>query len=269
MADNKKRYYWIKMMKTFFDENGPIDYLMSKPNGSEYVVLYIKLWLTTVNNNNILASNIGDMLIPYDAEKIQRDSKYFSIDTVYTAMRLFEELRLMYVEDNGIYRLSCDYIEVGSYCDSRNRVNKHREEKKEKALQCNANVTQISDNRVVETDNHDDDVRTRIHAQIDYQYLYDTLDVVGSDILHDVVADMIDVYTNIYDHIKIKSGESYPAEHVRARYDTIDVDIMMHIIERLRNANIGTDARAYIRTTTYNATKTIDTQYNADARHGR
>ncbi len=115
----------------------------------------------------------------------------------------------------------------------------------------------------------DDDWRGIIYTRIDYGDMFTMYDVVGRELLDDVVDDMVDVYTTTSDPIHINGRESYPASHVRSRYDTIDADVIRHIVDSLRNANIGTDARAYIRTTTYNATKTIDTQYNADARHGR
>lgn len=115
----------------------------------------------------------------------------------------------------------------------------------------------------------DDEWHTIIHRRIDYDGMCTMLDMIGRELLDDVVDDIVDVYTTSSDPIYINGRESYPAAHVRARYDMIDADIVRYIVGSLRNANIGTDARAYIRTTTYNATKTIDTQYNADARHGR
>lgn len=115
----------------------------------------------------------------------------------------------------------------------------------------------------------DDDCRAIIHTRIGYDGMCTMFDVVGRELLDDIVDDMVDVYTTSSDPIYINSRESYPASHIRARYDTINTDIMQYIVDNLRNANIGTDARAYIRTATYNAIKTIDTQYNADARHGR
>lgn len=115
----------------------------------------------------------------------------------------------------------------------------------------------------------DDDWRNIIHTRILYNQQHTHLDIIGKELLDDIVADIIDVYTTTSDPIYINTRESYNAAHVRAQYDKIDADIVQYIINRLRNANIGTDARAYIRTVTYNATKTIDTQYNSDARHGQ
>lgn len=50
-----------------------IDYLMGQPDGANYVVLYQMLCLKTINTGGRLAFQIGDMIIPYDVEKIQRE----------------------------------------------------------------------------------------------------------------------------------------------------------------------------------------------------
>lgn len=65
-----KRYYWIKLMDNFFDDDGPADFMMGQPSGSDYVVLYQMLCLKTINTDGRLANRIGEMIIPYDVEKI-------------------------------------------------------------------------------------------------------------------------------------------------------------------------------------------------------
>ena len=67
-----KRYYWIKLKDSFMSSDA-IDYLMSQPDGANYVVLYQMLCLKTINTGGCLVSKIGEMLIPYDVEKIQRE----------------------------------------------------------------------------------------------------------------------------------------------------------------------------------------------------
>lgn len=67
-----KRFYWIKLKDSFMSSD-EIDYLMSQPDGANYVVLYQMLCLKTINTGGCLVSQIGEMLIPYDAEKIQRE----------------------------------------------------------------------------------------------------------------------------------------------------------------------------------------------------
>ena len=80
-----KRYYWIKLKDSFMSSD-EIDYLMSQPDGANYVVLYQMLCLKTINTNGCLVSKIGEMLIPYDAEKIQRECKWFPLSTVRLAL---------------------------------------------------------------------------------------------------------------------------------------------------------------------------------------
>ena len=62
-----KRFYWIKLKDSFMSSD-EIDYLMSQPDGANYVVLYQMLCLKTINTGGCLVSQIGEMLIPYDAE---------------------------------------------------------------------------------------------------------------------------------------------------------------------------------------------------------
>lgn len=133
-----KKYYWIKLKTNFFDLP-TIDWIMSQNNGCEYIVLYQMLCLKTANTDGKLVSQIGEMLIPYDIEKIARDTKYFSNDTIRVALELFKSLGLIYVSDDNTMTIS-NYDEmVGSETSSAKRVREWRE--KQKALQCNKNVT--------------------------------------------------------------------------------------------------------------------------------
>lgn len=71
-----KRYYWIKLKDSFMSSD-EIDYLMSQPDGANYVVLYQMLCLKTINTGGCLVSQIGEMLIPYDAEKFNGSANGF------------------------------------------------------------------------------------------------------------------------------------------------------------------------------------------------
>ena len=134
----EKKYYWIKLKTNFFDLP-TIDWIMSQNNGCEYIVLYQMLCLKTANTDGKLVSQIGEMLIPYDIEKIVRDTKYFSTDTVRVALDLFKNLGLIYVSDDNTMTISNYGEMVGSETSSAKRVREWRE--KQKTLQCNKNVT--------------------------------------------------------------------------------------------------------------------------------
>ena len=102
---NKQRYYWIKLTDRFMTSD-TVDFLMEQKDGANYVVLYQMLCLKTVNNDGKLTRQIGELIIPYDEEKIQRDMKWFSIDTIRVAMQLYKKLGLIYEQENGILRIS-------------------------------------------------------------------------------------------------------------------------------------------------------------------
>ena len=79
-----KRYYWIKLKESFMTSD-TIDYFMEQPDGANYVVLYQLLCLKTINTGGRLSRQIGEITIPYDVAKIQRDCKWFSADTIRVA----------------------------------------------------------------------------------------------------------------------------------------------------------------------------------------
>ena len=111
-----KRYYWIKLKDNFMSSDA-IDYLMSQPDGANYVVLYQMLCLKTINTGGCLVSKIGEMLIPYDVEKIQRECKWFSLATVRVALEVYKQIGLVFENPDGTLSIS-DYSEmIGSESD--------------------------------------------------------------------------------------------------------------------------------------------------------
>ena len=111
--EKTKRYYWIKLKTDFFNL-AEIDFLLSQKDGCQYIVLYQMLCLQTANNNGELASRVGEMIIPYDPDKIARDTRYFSKDTVIVAMELFKKLNLIYTDDGICLKIAGFENMVGS-----------------------------------------------------------------------------------------------------------------------------------------------------------
>lgn len=142
-----KRFYWIKLKTDFFEQDA-IDFLLSQTNGSDYIALYIKLCTMTANTNGQLATQIGEILIPYDAQKIARDTKYFSVDTVVVAMELFKKLGLIYESNDNVLQIANYDSMVGSskMDEHTKRLNAERqrrfkENQKQKLLENNVTVT--------------------------------------------------------------------------------------------------------------------------------
>lgn len=102
---DKGRYYWIKLTDRFMTSD-TVDFLMSQKDGANYVVLYQMLCLKTVNNHGVMARRLGEMIVPYDIDKIQRDCKWFTIDTVRIALELYQKLGLVYENKDGVLEIT-------------------------------------------------------------------------------------------------------------------------------------------------------------------
>lgn len=126
-----KRYYWMKLKESFMTSD-TIDYFMSQKDGANYVVLYQMLCLKTINTNGRLSRQIGEMIIPYDVPKIQRDLKYFSADTIRVALELYKSFGLIYEDVDGVLVLTDHDKLVGSETDW---AAKKRRQSMEKAAQ--------------------------------------------------------------------------------------------------------------------------------------
>lgn len=111
-----KRYYWMKLKESFMTSD-TIDYFMSQDGGANYVVLYQMLCLKTINTAGRLSRQIGEIIIPYDIPKIQRDLKWFSTDTIRVALELYKSFGLIYEDVDGVLTLTDHSALVGSETD--------------------------------------------------------------------------------------------------------------------------------------------------------
>lgn len=152
--EKTKRYYWIKLKTDFFNL-AEIDFLLSQKDGCRYIVLYQMLCLQTANNNGELASRVGEMIIPYDPDKIARDTKYFSKDTVIVAMELFKKLNLIYTDDGICLKIAGFENMVGSETSWAKQKREQREKQKLLSGQCPPNSPQEIDEDI-ETDGLND-----------------------------------------------------------------------------------------------------------------
>lgn len=157
-----KRYYWIKLKESFLTSD-TIDYFMGQPGGANYVVLYQMLCLKTLNTHGRLERTIGEVVIPFDVDKIVRDTKYFTADTVRIALRLYKAFGLIYEDVDGTLVLT-DYDNlVGHETDWKAQKAAQRERKRiggsgQKVL------TDCADNavdRTVDMSAQDIDIRDR------------------------------------------------------------------------------------------------------------
>lgn len=128
-----KRKFWLKLTDGFFSSE-TLDFLMSQEGGANYVVLYLMLRMLTASTGGKLIRAVGDMLIPYDTVKIQRDCKYFSADTVRVAESLYRNLGLLYEDANGVLTLAGEHICVQSETDYARQKRMQRKKKADALL---------------------------------------------------------------------------------------------------------------------------------------
>lgn len=214
--ENNKRFYWIKLKINFFSRED-IDFLLSQKNGCEYVVLYQMLCLNTANNDGRLESKIGELLVPYNADKIVRDCKYFDIDTVNVAMTLYRKLGLIYEEENeGVLKISNYDDMVGSETKFAQQKRLYREKKK--LLQCNTDVTESNQ------DNVEDKVKDNVRQEYrDKSIEYRDIDNREKE---SVSASVSDASFNLSDT---------PIGELLNRHEITDIQIQKQIIGYLNN----------------------------------
>lgn len=155
--EKTKRYYWIKLKTDFFNL-AEIDFLLSQKDGCQYIVLYQMLCLQTANNNGKLASRVGEMIIPYDPDKIARD-------TVIVAMELFKKLNLIYTDDGICLKIAGFENMVGSETGWAKQKREQREKQKLLSGQCPPNSQQEIDKELdieIDEDIESDELNDRL-----------------------------------------------------------------------------------------------------------
>lgn len=209
----QKRYYWIKLKTDFFNQE-TIDFLLSQENGCQYIVLYQMLCLNTANNNGEMATRIGEMIVPYDVNKIVRDTKYFNFDTVAVALELFKKLGLIYQEEGQILKIANFDEMVGSEAANANaqRQKRFREREKRKQLGVTESNAKNNANNVTENNQENRDKRLDIRDKIldnrDIEKDKEIEVIEGEIITPAEAADNIP-YREIIDFLNLKVGSNY------------------------------------------------------------
>ena len=136
MADrDAKKYYWLKLQKDFFKRHD-IRIIENMPNGKDYVIFYLKLLCESTSHEGLLRFNDE---IPYNDEMLATITNT-NIDVVRSAIKLFSELKMMELLDDGTLFMKQVAKMIGSETGSAKRVRKYREN--QKALQCNTDALQ-------------------------------------------------------------------------------------------------------------------------------
>ena len=126
MAEGK--YYWLKLKRDFFKRHD-IRIVEEMPNGKEYILFYLKLLCESVDHDGSL--RFSDE-IPYNEIMLSVITNT-NVDIVRAACKMFTELKMMDVLDDGTLYMREVNTMIGSAAnnDNANRQRKFREKKKQ------------------------------------------------------------------------------------------------------------------------------------------
>lgn len=152
----EKKRYWLKLDKDFL-KSPQIKVIKNMPNGKDYIIFYLSLLLESIETiGHLRFSN----LVPYN-EKMLSSVTDTNVDVVRTAMKLFLELGLVEILDDGTIYMTQVAQMTGKESESAERVRQYRlrkkeEEQKQLMLHCNDNVTKSNDNKEKEEEEDKD-----------------------------------------------------------------------------------------------------------------
>ena len=125
MADNKK-YYYLKLKENFYDSEEMI-ILQNMQDGYLYSDILMKLYLRSLKNNGKL---MFKDVIPYTPSALAQVVRH-QVGTVEKALKIFQDLELIEVLDNGaIYMLDIQNF-IGESSTEADRIRNYRAKIKE------------------------------------------------------------------------------------------------------------------------------------------
>ena len=125
-----KRYYWFKMSSDFFDRDD-VKWVLSKRDGSDYIIIYLNLCLKSLCNGGLLFSKVGEMIIPYDSDSIFRElGGRYKESTILAAISCLTQAGLIHLcTESNCLAISNIESFIGSETESAKRMRKMRSNK--------------------------------------------------------------------------------------------------------------------------------------------
>lgn len=129
---DEKRYYWLKLKRDFFKRHD-IQIIESMENGKDYLIFYLKLLCESVDHDGGLRFSEQ---VPYNLEMLSTITRT-NVDIVRSAVKLFVELDMMEIWDDGTFFMTQVQKMIGSAANNDNaiRQQRFRDRKKAEALQ--------------------------------------------------------------------------------------------------------------------------------------
>lgn len=103
------KFYWLKLDKDFFKRHD-IKIIESMPNGKDYILFYLKLLCESLDHDGSLRFNDQ---IPYNEDMLATITNT-NPDTVRSAIKVFSELKMIEILDDGTYFMNAVNKMIGS-----------------------------------------------------------------------------------------------------------------------------------------------------------
>lgn len=124
MAEKDKRYFWLKLDRNFFKRHD-IRIIEAMPNGKDYILFYLKLLCESIDHEGNLRFNEQ---IPYNEDMLSVITNT-NVDIVRSAVKIFSQLDMMEVMDDGTYYMHEVEKMIGSesYWAEKKRLQREQE----------------------------------------------------------------------------------------------------------------------------------------------
>lgn len=125
MADTKK-YYWLKLKRDFFKRHDT-RVIESMENGEKYLLFYLKLLVESLDHNGNLRFS---ETVPYN-DKMLAAITFTDIDIVRSAIKVFTELNMIELIDDGTLYMNQVNSMIGSDTEWAAKKAAYRQKQKE------------------------------------------------------------------------------------------------------------------------------------------
>ena len=169
-----KKFYWLKLKRDFFKRHD-IRIIESMPNGKDYILFYLKLLCESVDHEGNLRFSEQ---IPYNEDMLATITDT-NVDVVRSSIKIFTQLEMMEILDDGTYFMNEVQKMIGSAADNdnANRQRRFREKQKELALPDRyESVTKNNESKSIEIEK---DIDIEIETEIETEKEKDKRDGIG------------------------------------------------------------------------------------------
>ena len=135
-----EKYFWLKLQRDFFKRHD-VRIVEGMPNGKDYILFYLKLLCESIDHDGRLRFSDA---VPYNEQMLSTITDT-NIDIVRSAIKIFTELKLMEILEDGTYFMVEVQKMVGFETSWAGKKRDYREKKRTLEGQFEDNVLLLSD----------------------------------------------------------------------------------------------------------------------------